>query len=67
MVLQSNCGINVKLDDPYLAAVEMLQLSKDDVRRNQMSRNAKKLAENEFNRDFLADKYLQIIKAVVEN
>ena len=61
LVRDKQCGINVDLNDPKDCAQQMIRLSKDTELREQLSRNARNLAEGEFNRSRLAAEYLEII------
>lgn len=58
LVLERQCGINVNPDSPQEFADAIDLLSSDKVTRDRLAFNAKKLALNEFNRDILAQKYL---------
>lgn len=55
------CGINVSLYDPPAAAMRIVELSKNRHQREELSANAKRLAETTFNRDVLSEKYLASI------
>lgn len=65
LVEKTKCGINVSLEDPKNTAKMMIELAKDEIKRNEFGMNAKNLAENEFNRNLLANEYLEIIKNLV--
>lgn len=60
-----HCGLNIDLDEPEQAASKILEFVYDDVRLNDAGTNAYKLAQNEFNRDKLANSYLDFLKEVV--
>jgi len=59
LVERSECGINVEPYKPqqFAAAIELI--ASDRAYRDQLAVNAKRLAENEFSRDILAERYLQ--------
>ncbi|MBR9859449.1 glycosyltransferase family 4 protein [bacterium] len=61
LVNSENCGINISLKDPKQAAEAMIELATDTERLKLMQIAAKRLAEGEFNRSKLADKYLEFI------
>ena len=56
-----NCGINVDLDAPHDAAYKISKFVSDEEAVKLAGINAKKLAEEEFNRDILAKRYLDAI------
>src|SRR5690554_2910522 len=64
LVEVENCGVNVRLDSPEEAAKKILWLSQNEAAAEEMGRNALRLAQGEFNRDQLAEKYLEYIKEV---
>ena len=64
---QSNCGINVPLNNPEIAAKEIYNLSYDQERITKMGKEARRLAETSFNRDILAEKYLKYLKEISES
>ncbi|MCB9201604.1 MAG: glycosyltransferase family 4 protein [Flavobacteriales bacterium] len=61
LVEKEKCGINVPPDNPKELADAIVKITDDIELRNQMAKNAKRLAETEFNRDILAEKYLNKI------
>lgn len=61
LVDTEGCGMNVHPDDPEALARAMIQLASDSALRQRMSMNSKRLAETHFNRDILAEKYLDAI------
>lgn len=62
----NSCGITIPYNRPDLLAEEILRLVADPNLRDSMAVNAKRVAEGEFDRGFLADKMRGIIKEVVE-
>jgi glycosyltransferase involved in cell wall biosynthesis len=62
-----NCGVNVSLDNPKQAADSLVWLARTPSVRDEMGKNSLHLAQTTFNRDILSVKYLNIIKAVVED
>jgi glycosyltransferase involved in cell wall biosynthesis len=65
LVDHENCGLNVPPDDPERLAEAMLTLAKDDLLQQTLASNATKIAHNIFNRDILAQQYLDELKALV--
>lgn len=61
LIEKENCGINVPLDNPLAAAKEMIELSNNKILQKELGLNAAKLANEKFNRDNLAKKYLEIL------
>lgn len=61
LVERENCGINVNPDSPEEFGDAMSLLANNKKRRNEMASNARKLAENDFNRDILSKKYLSAL------
>lgn len=57
------CGLNIPLNNPAEAAEKMLWLTKNPEELAQMKKNALRLAESDFNRDILANNYLDILAA----
>lgn len=66
LVANKNCGINVSLNSPSLTAAKILWLANNDEIAIEMGRNAFSLAKTIFNRDLLAEKYLNLIKDISE-
>lgn len=58
LFIENNCGINVNPSDPREMADAIIKYVKDEKLAIQHGLNAKELAENKFNRDKLAVKYL---------
>lgn len=61
LVGQKQCGINVLPDKPTEFAEAMKLLTIDKVLQAQMALNASRLAESDFNRSVLAQKYIQAL------
>jgi len=61
LVDRTKCGINVEPDKPQQFAAAIEAIAADRGYRDQLSMNAKHLAEEEFNRDILATRYLEAI------
>ena len=66
LVKDYQCGVNVSLEDPNQAALELIRLANSPEICKQLGVNAFKLAKTKFNRDYLAEKYLSLILDVVE-
>lgn len=62
LIDKENCGINVDPASPQDFAHAMLDISTNKARRETMAANAKRLAENDFNRTRLAYKYLDAMQ-----
>jgi glycosyltransferase involved in cell wall biosynthesis len=65
LIEKNQCGINVAPDNPEKLARAIINLTDNNELRVEMCRNARSLALEEFNRDVLAEKYLQALKKVV--
>lgn len=59
LVESCNCGINVEPDKPEQFAAAIEAIASDREYRDKLATYAKHLAEEEFNRDILAERYLQ--------
>lgn len=64
LVENEHCGINVPLDDPAKAASKMLWLSENPEEAKFLGSNSFRLANTTFNRDLLADEYLNLIRSL---
>ncbi|MDN3689479.1 glycosyltransferase family 4 protein [Cyclobacterium jeungdonense] len=64
LVEKNNCGINVSLNSPKEAAEKILWLSLNENIAKEMGKNAFRLAQGEFNRDILAEKYLSFLDEI---
>lgn len=64
LVDQNKCGINVDPNQPYQFANAMEKVANDKEYREQLALNAKRLAVDEFNRDILAERYLNALLSV---
>lgn len=62
LVKRSNCGINISLNNPQAGAQAIVDLANTSELRDEMAKNAKTLAETDFNRGLLADKYLTFMQ-----
>jgi len=58
LVENENCGINAKAYDPQDLANAINLIVKNNELRALMSKNALRLAKNDFNRDILSEKYM---------
>lgn len=61
LIDDEGCGMNVRPNDPEALAQAMVQLASSSDMRQNMSENCKRVAETLFNRDLLAEKYLDAI------
>src|SRR5690606_8932547 len=61
LIDDEGCGMNVRPNDPEALAQAMVQLASSSDMRQNMSENSKRVAETLFNRDLLAEKYLDAI------
>lgn len=66
LVERSRCGINVDPYNPRDFSKAIVKLANDRAYRDALALNAKLLAKTEFNRDILAGKYLDAIKALTK-
>lgn len=64
LVNTSQCGINISLDDPKTGAEKLIHLSKNPELQRELGINARKLAETTFNRDLLAQQYLNFMNSI---
>ncbi len=62
LVGQNKCGIAVPPEDPEAFADSLEYLADHDDEREQMARASRKLAENEFSRDHLAAKFVNVLE-----
>jgi glycosyltransferase involved in cell wall biosynthesis len=58
LVLNNNCGINVRPDNPHEFANSLIKLEKERYKLAIMSKNASNLAKKEFDRTQLANKWV---------
>ncbi|MCX6352080.1 MAG: glycosyltransferase, partial [Bacteroidetes bacterium] len=65
LLANNNCGITIPADDFKMLADEIKRLLLNQELRDEMGRNAKRLGNTEFSRDFLAEKMHAIIRDVV--
>ena len=65
MINEHNCGIAVQPDDPDAFADALIYLSENPEERNEMGKNARKLALSDFNRTNLADQFVDFLENVV--
>lgn len=59
LVENTQCGINVEPDKAEQFAEAIEAVANDKIYRDKLAANAKRLAETKFNRDVLAERYLQ--------
>lgn len=64
LVEKEKCGVNVLLESPEETANQIVKLAKDNKLQSFLGSNAKRLAQTQFNRDLLAEKYLKILESV---
>ena len=62
LVEQEHCGLNVEPSSPQSFASAIALLAGDALQAKRMGKSAKRLAENDFNRDFLSTLFLEKIK-----
>ena len=62
---QEGCGLTVSATEPGELAEAVLSIVEDPVRRSEMSKNARRVAREQFDRGALAEKMLQALKSVV--
>jgi glycosyltransferase involved in cell wall biosynthesis len=67
LVKEHNCGINISLNDPAGAAAQMVALAGNKSVRDEMGANALHLAQTQFSRQLLAEKYLAIIVGLLRS
>jgi glycosyltransferase involved in cell wall biosynthesis len=62
IISENNCGIAVPPADPVAFADALVTLRNNRDLRNLMGKNARKLAENQFNREKLADEFVDFLE-----
>ena len=67
VILENNCGVFVKPDDPKGFAIEIIKLKNESQRLREMGINARKLAEDKFDREKLAVKFIEVLESVHNN
>ena len=65
LFIENNCGINVNPNDPNEMAIAMMEYVANENLAIQHGANAKFLAETKFNRDFLAEEYMNYMKSIL--
>lgn len=66
LIEKENCGINVAPNNPKELANAILKIADSELLQNDLSLNAERVAKTMFNRDVLANRYLEEIKALVK-
>jgi glycosyltransferase involved in cell wall biosynthesis len=61
LVDREDCGLNAAMGDPSSMAACIRRLASDSSLRDELGRNARRLAEGPFNRDRLAETYRQAL------
>ncbi len=64
LIRERDCGVVVPPDDPEAFADALRRLAADPAACRRMGRNARRLAETEFNRDALAARFVDWLEAV---
>lgn len=64
MIRQNECGIAVAPDNPAAFANALIELADHPERRKIMGRNARELAEREFNREYLGNQWVDLLESV---
>jgi glycosyltransferase involved in cell wall biosynthesis len=64
MIQENACGASVPPDNPVAFAEALIGMADDPRRRQQMGINARRLAETEFGRDQLADRWIAMLEQV---
>ncbi|MDD5727015.1 MAG: glycosyltransferase family 4 protein [Victivallales bacterium] len=62
MIQENNCGTTVKPGDPEAFAAKLTEMAADRDRLREMGKNARRLAEKEFNRDDIAEKFVNLLE-----
>lgn len=66
LIEKENCGINVSPNNPKELAEAILKLVDDEILHEKLSVNAERVARTLFNRDLLANQYLEEIKLLLK-
>ena len=64
LIEKNQCGVTVLQNNPERFAEAIICLADNTLERNRLGRNALLTAQTEFNRDILADKYINAIEAL---
>jgi glycosyltransferase involved in cell wall biosynthesis len=64
LIVENRCGIAVKPDSPALFADALIELADNPDVRKEMGKNARRLAEQEFNRDDLGMKFVKFLELI---
>ncbi|MEI8185762.1 MAG: glycosyltransferase family 4 protein [Chlorobiaceae bacterium] len=65
MITENNCGLSVEGDNPEAFAAALEQMADNIPDTKQMGVNARKLAEREFGRDKLGDRFVDFLEKMV--
>ena len=66
LIEKENCGINVSPNNPKELADAILKMADDEILHEKLSVNAGRVARTLFNRDVLANQYLEEIKLLLK-
>lgn len=66
LIEKEQCGMNVSPDNPVELTHAILSIADDDKKHEQMVINAERVAQTLFNRDTLANQYLDEIKSLIK-
>jgi len=64
LIEKKQCGVTVPQNNPERFAEAIIRLADNTSERNRLGRNALLTAQTEFNRDILAEKYINAIEAL---
>ena len=67
IITKNDCGIAVPPADPEAFADALITLRDNPDRRGRMGKNGRRLAENDFNRDNLADQFVDFLEETQQN
>ena len=67
IIKEHNCGVAISPNDPELFAKTLVSLSENKNKMNLMGNNAKKIAQNKFDRRKLAEKFVNFIESQIVN
>jgi glycosyltransferase involved in cell wall biosynthesis len=66
LITEHRCGVVTPPDDPYAFADAVIKLANDTKSRIEMGNNSRALAEKEFSRKDLAEKFVTLLEEVVK-
>ena len=66
LILKNNCGIAVEPNNPFDLANSLINLKEKSDLRLKMSKNARALAEEKFDRKILGKEFVKFLESAIE-